>query len=154
MKKLYASVAVHAICAVHMSADSPFATPVVVIETKNGPVRLNESEYDPNIHKLAKDQSAAWPDGGPVATPVEGAEVVHAEPIAPGAEPALTPPAEPTPPAPAAELPVAPGVVQDGAKWFVVDMNRDNAKIGEVEGYPSQAKATKAAEALVPAPAA
>ncbi len=33
--------------------------PVVVIKTPNGPVRINESDFDPNVHELADDHAEA-----------------------------------------------------------------------------------------------
>ena len=33
--------------------------PIVTIETKNGPVEINESDYDPKVHKLHKKKTVA-----------------------------------------------------------------------------------------------
>lgn len=128
--------------------DSQYAIPTVLIDTKNGPVRINASDYDEKQHKLSKD--------GP--KPVEPETLGQQEP-APA--PAAAPPATPAPLAPGAPADltpnavVAPGVMQEGSKWFVVDMNAENAKIADATGYPTKAKANEAAAALVPpAPAA
>lgn len=36
--------------------------PVVVIKTPNGPVRINESDFDPEVHELAEAAPAPLPD--------------------------------------------------------------------------------------------
>ena len=125
----------------------PYSVATVTIETENGPVRINASDYDEKTHKLAKGEPK------PVAPETLGANEAPPPPA-----PVTTPvPHEPAPGAPSDQSPpavVSPGVLKEGSKWFVVDMNADNAKIGDANGYPSQAKANEAAQALVPAPAA
>lgn len=128
--------------------DSQYACPTVTIETDNGPVKINTADYDESKHKLAKgtpkpvepetlgqQEPAPAPAPAPAATPA---------PLAPGAPADLTPNAV-----------IAPGVIKEGSKHYIVDMNAGNVKIGDVNGYPSAAKANEAAVALVPpAPAA
>ena len=122
---------------------TPYSVPTVTIETENGPVRINASDYDEKKHKLAKGE----------AKPVDADLLGANEPLPPAA-PVTTPvPHDPAPGAPSDQLPpavVAPGVLKEGNKWFVVDMNAGNAKIADATGYPSQAKANEAAAALVP----
>lgn len=118
--------------------------PTVTVMTDNGPVRINATDYDPEKHRLAEGEES-----------VRDAATITSE------TKIETPPPPPVEkPAPAPEVttdvakPVMPGTMQEGAKWFVVDMNADNAKIGDTNGYPSKKKADEAAVALMPPPPA
>lgn len=44
---------------------------------------------------------------------------------------------------------INPGIVKDGDKWYVVDMNRDNERIADTHGYSTKTKATEAAQSLI-----
>jgi hypothetical protein len=107
--------------------------PTVTIKTENGPVRINEEDFDPETMAL---YDAVEPDPVP-------AEPAATETVPAPADPAATNPD----PAPAQKL----LVMKSGAKFFIV--NELGAKIdGEaaealgivVDGYQTEAKAKAA----------
>lgn len=124
--------------------------PVVIIQTANGPVRLNASEYDPAIHTLVDGEEAPAP-APVVELPEVVAVVVDADaPAQPVSEaPAVVEPANPAPDEPApvpapSPAPIAPVHLvshdKKAKRWFIVD-NAGNRAVGDkiaVEGYATE----------------
>lgn len=116
----------------------------VVIETKNGPVRINATDYDPKSQKLAnakKVEEPATPAPAPAPTPTAAPATPTVPPV-PAVKPAVDAAGD------NADKTVKAAIIKEGAKYYVVDMNNDNAKIADTDGYPSKVKATDAAQAL------
>ena len=113
----------------------------VVIETKNGPVRINATDYDPKSQKLANAKKVEEAAPAPAA-PAPAAPAVPTVPPVPAVKPAVDAAGD------NADKTVKAAIVKEGAKWYVVDMNDDNAKIADTDGYPSKVKATEAAQSL------
>lgn len=138
----------------------PYSVPTVTIETDNGPVRINASDFDAKIHKIVdgpapltvpEPQEPLIPPP-PVETPPVVPPAPSVPPVAPPAPPITPAPpvAPPAPPAPpATPQAVSPGVIKEGARWYIVNIADNDAKIGDTDGYPSKAKATEAAQALI-----
>jgi hypothetical protein len=106
---LKCSLVSHAVLAAAFMSDS---CPTVIIVTENGPVIINESDYDPAVHTLAEGQTAP-------AAPVS-------DPATPPAPAASTPAPAASEPLPASEPPAPAAVPQRlvakiGSKHFVVD---------------------------------
>lgn len=99
----------------------------VTIKTDNGPVRINHSDYDPKEHKLHEDSEPATP-------------------LPPNAGLMQQPPSEGEPKSVAMKPPTVAeganeriangkfGVMQDGGKFYVVDINANNARVTDIKG--------------------
>ncbi|HRQ13071.1 MAG TPA: hypothetical protein PK205_07180 [Promineifilum sp.] len=94
--------------------DARHAVPTVTIVTANGPVNINESDFDPAKHQLWDAEQATLPLPPPVA------------PVVP-----VAPPVAPVAPAPAAKLNLA--VLPAGKNKFLV-VNADDGKPFVAEG--------------------
>lgn len=111
--------------------------PTVAIKTDNGPVRINMTDYDPKVHELHKGDDT-HDDQGVLRKPP--APEVPANETAPGASP--SPPAVDLTPEQIAlnerinnaKL----GVIQQGAKFYVVDSNEPTAPITDIPGITSK----------------
>ena len=92
--------------------------PTVEIETENGPVLINATDYDPDAHKLSlRSQTEQAANQGQPVEPVP-APVAPAEPV-----PAPVAPAEPVPapaPAPSVAADASLMVTKKGKKHFVI----------------------------------
>lgn len=147
--------------------------PVVVIETDNGPVRINECDYDPEKHTLATGETAPAPAPAspPTADQSENAPVAPA-PDTDGAPPTADqsentqqvappppPPAAPAAPAqdgdstppPPPPAPVVRSVKKEGrgatAKFYVVDDKGEKVAGFADKGYAAEAEAWDAIKA-------
>lgn len=125
--------------------------PTVVIETDNGPVEINESDFNKDEHTIFKGDKKHNPDG------------TLKNPPKPAAAPAATAISPPTEAAPAAAVPGAPmelsehitkanlGVIEDDGKFYIVMRDAENAMIRRIaegefpdvnpKGYKTNAKA-------------
>ena len=107
--------------------------PVVTIATENGNVRINASDYNPEIHTLADDEA-------PAPTPQEPPATVAQEPVTSQVSEGDNGQQQ----TPATVTRVAKKI---GAKWFVVD--KDGNKIAaegiDANGYTTEADAWSAA---------
>lgn len=92
---------------------------VVVVQTENGPVRINKSDYDadPKAYKLLEADTAAV-EAAPAAQQVAAADTSAPKYF----------------------------IQKDGRKYFVYDLT--GVKAGDEDGYTSEAKAKEAIEAL------
>lgn len=130
------------------------SVPVVTIETDNGPVRINESDYDPDTMTLAGADDAKGTDATPVpettpsaapATTTNDSAALKEAAIAAGA--AIAPPIAHDP-APSQRL-----VSKIGSKHFVV--NEKGEKLDEPgidpKGYKTDAEAWSAIMAVASA---
>lgn len=123
--------------------------PTVEIETENGPVLINRSDFNPDLHKLSERSKEE------LTAQIERAanQGQPVEPVAPPAPPApaaqdvpptgqTTPPAPPAPVdpvAPPATAPVDPAlmVTKKGRKHFVIDQAGQPVTVEGIdpEGY-------------------
>lgn len=110
----------------------------VVIVTDNGPVTINESDYDPKVHTLAVDDQTAQPSAvvtGEVLPPVvEGGESAMTGHDADGL------PIVETPVVVADAAPMILLVLKNGRKYFIVDMT-GKPVVGDgidTTGYPTE----------------
>lgn len=99
--------------------------PVVTIVTENGNVRINASDYNPEIHTLADDETPAPTPQEPVTPQVSEGDNGRQH-------------------TPATVTRVAKKI---GAKWFVVDTdgNKIEAEGIDANGYKTEADAWSAA---------
>lgn len=179
MKKHYHTVLHAALMASAASATIAFNSGIVetvTIVTKNGNVRINKSDYDPETHTLADkplrddgptiDEFIAagydpknYPPKGylsrstdeEIAVAVKAKEDAEKPPVTPAQEPpqAATNTSDAGPQEPAT-TPAQRLVSQFGSKWFVVDGggNKLEAEGIDAKGYKTEADAWKAVMAL------
>lgn len=121
--------------------DGPIDT--IEIQTDNGPVLINKTDFDPAQHTAVNPGDAPLRDlGTPPAVPGS------APPPAPNSQdtgnPNLNPPnaAPPNPPAP-----VETFVTKHGKKWLVADGQGKSAAGFNAEGYDTEAAAVEAQKA-------
>lgn len=102
----------------------------VLIKSKNGPVRVNESDYladqaegGANEMTLHKDDAKEQPE--PVTANTVTIDPNKPVPVSPSA-PNLIAPENPVPPGPAAPVVASPNtrsIAKQGKKWFIVNEN-------------------------------
>lgn len=127
--------------------------PTVMIETDNGPVMINKSEYDPAIHKLMDENATSEPQ--PPSDPAEPVNPATSEPQDGNSQPVATDAAAPVNPAagepdkPAAILPQML-VTKRKTKFHVVGVNGDDITLEGINpaGYKTENEAWAAITAL------
>lgn len=134
--------------------------PVVTIETENGPVRINKSDFDPATMTLAGAVApaapAAPPAGDPGTAPTPATPAAPEAPAAPVAPPAgdpgatqglnLAPEAAAAPTAPQSAL----YVTKKGRKFIVTDQGGNAVEMAGIEpgGYAKENEAWAAVMAV------
>ena len=112
----------------------------ITIMTDNGPVVINEADYDADVHTLADGEAAPAEPTTPAAPAEPTTPAAPAEPTTPAA------PAEPTTPAAPAEptTPAAPGyaVQSEGNKHFVT--TAEGKRVTGVKGIATKGYSTPA----------
>lgn len=127
--------------------------PTVMITTKNGPVRINETDYDEKKHKLhkpsGKDEKEAMNAEPKTVDQTGQIDPNLTIPVAPSAPNFASPPTAPV--APSNPSPSQRLVTKQGKKFVVVDMNGAKIEANGIDqtGYATEAEAWTAA--LAPA---
>lgn len=125
--------------------------PTVIIETENGPVVIDKSEFNPELHKLADPGAAAVIVEPVIPGAVTPAQVdlgsILAAPVAAalaGSIPAVTDPPANTSTAPAADA--KPIVAQFGDRYFITNATYEklSGKGISPTGYATSDKAWEA----------